>query len=76
MPAGAPPTYEILLADALAEGATAAGLAADHIHTFAESGAAADTVADLVQRDDLVLVKGSRGTQTDVIADRLLEVAG
>ena len=40
---------------------------------FADS--AADAVARLVGPGDLVLVKGSRGTRTDVISDRLLGLA-
>jgi UDP-N-acetylmuramoyl-tripeptide--D-alanyl-D-alanine ligase len=62
-------------ADGLADGAAAAGLAPAHIHRFADSSAAAPVVAGLVAREDLVLVKGSRGTRTDLIVDRLMEVA-
>jgi UDP-N-acetylmuramoyl-tripeptide--D-alanyl-D-alanine ligase len=61
--------------DALVNGARAAGMAADRIHHFATSAAAADVIAALVQPDDLVLVKGSRGVRTDLIVDRLREVA-
>ena len=62
-------------ADGLAEGAEAGGLARAHIHRFADSTSAAPFVAGLVRADDLVLVKGSRGTRTDVIVDRLMEAA-
>jgi UDP-N-acetylmuramoyl-tripeptide--D-alanyl-D-alanine ligase len=62
-------------ADGLAEGAEAAGFPRAHIHRCADSTAAAAVVAGLVARDDLVLVKGSRGTRTDLIVDRLMEVA-
>lgn len=62
-------------ADALAAGAAAAGLEPAHIHRFAESRSAADAIAGLVRPGDLILVKGSRGTRTDVVADRLKEVA-
>ena len=62
-------------ADGLAEGAEAAGVPRAHIHRFADSAAAASFVAPLVGPDDLVLVKGSRGTRTDVIVDRLMEAA-
>ena len=62
-------------ADGLVEGAEAAGLPRARIHRFADSKAAASFVADLIRRDDLVLVKGSRGTRTDVIVDRLMEAA-
>jgi UDP-N-acetylmuramoyl-tripeptide--D-alanyl-D-alanine ligase len=60
-------------ADGLADGAESGGLARSHIHRFADSAAAAPFVVQLVARDDLVLVKGSRGTRTDVIVDRLME---
>jgi len=62
-------------ARALAEGASSAGLSADRVHVFEDSAAAADRVASLLLPGDLVLVKGSRGTRTDVIVDRLAEVA-
>jgi UDP-N-acetylmuramoyl-tripeptide--D-alanyl-D-alanine ligase len=62
-------------ADGLVEGATAAGLAPGRIHRYSDSVAAADPVARLVGPGDLVLVKGSRGTRTDVIADRLSRAA-
>jgi UDP-N-acetylmuramoyl-tripeptide--D-alanyl-D-alanine ligase len=62
-------------ADGLAEGAERAGLARSHIHRFADSSAAGPSVVRLVKPDDLVLVKGSRGTRTDVIVDRLMEEA-
>jgi UDP-N-acetylmuramoyl-tripeptide--D-alanyl-D-alanine ligase len=62
-------------ADGLVEGARAAGLPAARIHRFADSASAAAAVASLVGADDLVLVKGSRGTRTDLVSDRLREVA-
>ena len=62
-------------ADGLAQGARAAGLAETHIHRFADSASAAEPVAGLVHPGDLVLVKGSRGTRTDIVADRLLRTA-
>lgn len=57
----------------LGEAAVAAGLPASawlHADTSTE---AASRVAALVQSGDLVLVKGSRGTRTDLVVDRLLE---
>jgi len=57
----------------LGDAAVAAGLSASawvHADTSAE---AASRVAALVQPGDLVLVKGSRGTRTDLVVDRLLE---
>jgi UDP-N-acetylmuramoyl-tripeptide--D-alanyl-D-alanine ligase len=55
----------------LVDGAAAAGLDRARIHRFETSESAADTVATLVGPGDLVLVKGSRGTRTDIVADRL-----
>jgi UDP-N-acetylmuramoyl-tripeptide--D-alanyl-D-alanine ligase len=62
-------------ADGLVDGAREAGLPADRIHRFADSASAAAAVATLVGAGDLVLVKGSRGTRTDLVSDRLREVA-
>jgi UDP-N-acetylmuramoyl-tripeptide--D-alanyl-D-alanine ligase len=62
-------------ADGLVAGAIAGGLHRSHVHRFANSQTAALFVADLVAPGDLVLVKGSRGTRTDIVADRLQEVA-
>jgi UDP-N-acetylmuramoyl-tripeptide--D-alanyl-D-alanine ligase len=62
-------------ADGLVEGAEAAGLLRASIHRFADSKAAAPFVAEMARGDDLILVKGSRGTRTDVIVDRLVEAA-
>ncbi|HET9270579.1 MAG TPA: hypothetical protein VFO31_20520, partial [Vicinamibacterales bacterium] len=54
------------------DGAVAAGLSRQHVHRFVDSASAADAVAALVRAGDCVLVKGSRGTRTDIVADRLL----
>jgi UDP-N-acetylmuramoyl-tripeptide--D-alanyl-D-alanine ligase len=62
-------------ASGLADGARAGGLAASHVHRFADSAAAADRIHTIVAPGDLVLVKGSRGTRTDIVVDRLLGVA-
>jgi UDP-N-acetylmuramoyl-tripeptide--D-alanyl-D-alanine ligase len=62
-------------ADGLVDGAREGGLDPQHILRFADSASAADPVAALLQSDDLVLVKGSRGTRTDIVADRLKAVA-
>jgi UDP-N-acetylmuramoyl-tripeptide--D-alanyl-D-alanine ligase len=62
-------------ADALAAGAHEGGLARERIHRFKDSASAAAAVLTLVAPGDVVLVKGSRGTRTDLVADRLLEVA-
>jgi UDP-N-acetylmuramoyl-tripeptide--D-alanyl-D-alanine ligase len=58
-------------ADGLQAGAAAAGMSLDRIHRFQTSDEAAAFVPSLVAPGDLVLVKGSRGTRTDLIADRL-----
>lgn len=58
-------------ADGYVEGARAGGMAASHVHRFADGVAAASAVARLVRSGDVVLVKGSRGTRMDVVADAL-----
>jgi UDP-N-acetylmuramoyl-tripeptide--D-alanyl-D-alanine ligase len=62
-------------ADGLVAGAVAAGMPADRIHRFADAASAADAVAALLEPGDVVLVKGSRATRTDLVADRLAEVS-
>lgn len=59
------------VADGLVEGAREAGLHAGQIMRFPDSASAAEAVAGLLRPGDLVLVKGSRGTRTDIVADRL-----
>ena len=58
-------------ADGLADGAVAAGLDAARVHRFATSTDAAAAIDRIVRPGDLVLVKGSRGTRMDLIADQL-----
>jgi UDP-N-acetylmuramyl pentapeptide synthase len=43
-------------------------LAVQHVATSAE---AADAVLSMLREGDLVLVKGSRGVRTDIVADRV-----
>lgn len=61
-------------AAALADGARSAGLSAAAVVVCADSHAAADAAVGQVRRGDLVLVKGSRATRTEIVADRLKEV--
>ena len=58
-------------AKALADAAIAAGMPAAGVRYFATSDEAADAAVALVQADDLVLVKGSRGVKTDRVVERL-----
>jgi UDP-N-acetylmuramoyl-tripeptide--D-alanyl-D-alanine ligase len=58
-------------AKALADGAIAAGMPATSVQYFAASDDAADAALSLVQRGDVVLVKGSRSVKTDRVVDRL-----
>ena len=58
-------------ARALADAAVKAGMAPAAVAYFERSADAVAPVSKIVRRGDLVLVKGSRGTRTDVVADRL-----
>ncbi|MCC7043218.1 MAG: UDP-N-acetylmuramoyl-tripeptide--D-alanyl-D-alanine ligase [Acidobacteria bacterium] len=62
-------------ADALVRGAVDAGLPVAGVHRFADSASAAKAIGQLVTDGDLVLVKGSRGTRTDLVVDQLMAVA-
>ena len=57
----------------LADAAIAAGMTAANVAYFDRSDAAAPAIAAAIRAGDLVLVKGSRGTRTDLIADRIAE---
>ena len=59
-------------AQALARAAVDAGLPSASVHYIEKSDDAAPIVAAAIRPGDLVLVKGSRGTRTDVIADRVV----
>ena len=61
---------------ALGEAAIEAGLAASAVSHFETSAAAAAAVGGLVASGDVVLVKGSRGTRTEVVVEQLTTVFG
>jgi UDP-N-acetylmuramoyl-tripeptide--D-alanyl-D-alanine ligase len=56
----------------LAEAAIAAGMPASSVRWIEDSESAAPTIAAAIRPGDLVLVKGSRGVRTDVVADRIV----
>ena len=58
-------------ARALADAAVAAGMPPATVRHVETSEAAAPEVAAAIHAGDLVLIKGSRGTRTDLVADRL-----
>ena len=60
----------------LANAAMAAGMPATHVRYVETSDAAAALAVDALRTGDLVLVKGSRGTRTDIVADRIVEAFG
>jgi UDP-N-acetylmuramoyl-tripeptide--D-alanyl-D-alanine ligase len=63
-------------ARALADAAVAAGMPTASVSYFETSEQAAPAVVTAVTAGDIVLVKGSRGTRTDVVADRLVAELG
>ena len=63
-------------AKALAGAAVAAGMDASAVSYFETSDQAAPAVVAGVKAGDLVLVKGSRGTRTDVVVDALVAELG
>ena len=58
-------------ARALADAAIASGMPQASVIYFETSEEAASAIAAALRSGDLVLVKGSRGTRTDLIADRI-----
>ena len=58
-------------ARALADAAIASGMSHASVIYFEKSEEAASVIAAALRSGDLVLVKGSRGTRTDLIADRI-----
>jgi UDP-N-acetylmuramoyl-tripeptide--D-alanyl-D-alanine ligase len=63
-------------ARALAGAAIVAGMPTPAVSYFETSEQAAPAVVKAVTAGDLVLVKGSRGTRTDIVADRLVAELG
>jgi UDP-N-acetylmuramoyl-tripeptide--D-alanyl-D-alanine ligase len=63
-------------ARALGEAAVAAGLAASTVTHFSNSTEAAAAMHGVVAKGDVVLVKGSRGTRTDLVVEQLMTVYG
>ena len=63
-------------ARALANAAIAAGMTSSQVFYFETSAQAAPAVVEALEAGDLVLVKGSRGTRTDVVADSLVAELG
>ncbi len=63
-------------ARALGEAAIAAGLSRQAVLHFETSAEAAPAVAALATSGDVVLVKGSRGTRTDLVVERLTGAFG
>ena len=57
--------------EALLAGGQDAGLDSDAVFSCANSEEAINVVSRLIEKEDLVLVKGSRGIQTDLVVDRL-----
>ena len=63
-------------ARAMGEAAVAAGMPRQSVVHFDSSTEAAPAVSSLVMSGDVVLVKGSRGTRTDLVVERLRTVFG
>ena len=60
----------------MADAALAAGMAPTAVSWFETSAEAAPAVAAFLAPGDVLLVKGSRGTRTDIIVDRVKEAWG
>ena len=63
-----------LPAKTMGNAAVAAGIARAAVTAFATSDEAAPAIVADLRPGDLVLVKGSRGIRTDIVADRLAEL--
>jgi UDP-N-acetylmuramoyl-tripeptide--D-alanyl-D-alanine ligase len=65
-----------LPARVLAHAAVVAGMPESAVRYIPTSAAAAPAVVEAVEAGDVVLIKGSRGTRCDVVADRLVQERG
>ena len=63
-------------ARAMGEAAIEAGMKRESVVHFATSTEAAPAVSSMLTSGDVVLVKGSRGTRTDLVVERLMAVFG
>jgi UDP-N-acetylmuramoyl-tripeptide--D-alanyl-D-alanine ligase len=63
-------------ARAMGQAAIDAGMSSASVTHFATSTEAATAIAEQVTSGDVVLVKGSRGTRTDLVVERLTAVFG
>jgi len=63
-------------ARAMGEAAIDAGMKRESVIHFETSGEAAPVVSSMLTSGDVVLVKGSRGTRTDLVVERLTAVFG
>ena len=70
---GPPGHRRLPRAGLMGEGARAAGMDPARIVSFADSTEAAKEIGSLVGEGDLVLIKGSRGSRMEKIADALRE---
>jgi UDP-N-acetylmuramoyl-tripeptide--D-alanyl-D-alanine ligase len=59
------------LSRSMADGAKSAGMPAERVFSFQDSEEAAEYIPGLLQDGDLVLVKGSRGIQTEKIVEKI-----
>ena len=55
----------------MAEGAISSGMKSENVHTFENSEQAADFLLPSIKGGDLILVKGSRGIETEKIIQKL-----
>ena len=55
------------------QSAGAAGMASDRLHVFPDSETAAVAIPEQISQGDVVLLKGSRGIQLEVVANAIVE---